>query len=179
MHMLLVVDTLMHAHFPLWLRPPGVKTKKLQECTQITACRQEEKCRRAGGVIKQESTSAEIGRLLFFCFCPHPLSNNGLSVSLHHLYYFLPSPHLLGKPHYQTSTITDWIKKKAFIFVCEENFLPFPITKKRVIYLTSLYLISSKVAGNHEKNVFLCWSHPVMFSSQNHIKVNDITHWKT
>lgn len=53
---------------PSKLIPPGVQTKKLKECTQITACRQEEKSKRAGGgegVIKQESTSVEIGSVLF------------------------------------------------------------------------------------------------------------------
>lgn len=72
-HMRSVVGTQMHAHWPLWLRPPGAGSKKLQECTQITACRQEEKWRRAGGVIKQESTWGENGRLLFLCCCPHLL----------------------------------------------------------------------------------------------------------
>lgn len=55
-HALVVVDMDMHAHYTLWLSPPVVETKKLQECTQIAARRQEEKWGREGGIIKQEST---------------------------------------------------------------------------------------------------------------------------
>lgn len=157
--------------------PLVLKPKKLQECTQITACRLEEKCRRAGGVIKQESTSAEIGRLLFFCFCPHPLSNNGLSVSLHRLWYFLQSPHLLGKPHYQTTAITDW-KESIFCF-CVQRKLFTICNGQEEPHLFDISLLNILKSGRKLwKTLFLHLSHLVLCSSPNHLKANEIVHWK-